>query len=127
VARFLAEASLEQLVALVPAQAVSGLLHCGECDVAMAHSPSPQPEGHHVAQADFFPLAALTPETTNPPAGAGGSSSGTSVSCAGAQLHVDNRYCRPLPGEGRLGLFERPGHGPTLAFAEREWLSRSIG
>lgn len=43
----------------------------------------PQPEGHYVAEADFFPLVALTPETTNPPAGAGGSSRGTAVSCAG--------------------------------------------
>ena len=39
----------------------------------------PQPEGHYVAEADFFPLVALTPETTDPPAGAGGSSSGTAT------------------------------------------------
>lgn len=43
----------------------------------------PQPDGFYTAEASFFPLVALTPETTNPPAGAGGSSSGTAVSCAG--------------------------------------------
>lgn len=43
----------------------------------------PQPAGFYTAEASFLPLVALTAETTNPPAGAGGSSSGTAISCAG--------------------------------------------
>ena len=49
----------------------------------------PQPTKVYIAEADFFPLVALSPElapeTENPPARAGGSSSGTTLSCAGAQ------------------------------------------
>lgn len=41
----------------------------------------PQPEGYYVARAGLFPLLAL--QTTNPPAGAEGSSRGTPVGCAG--------------------------------------------